>query len=316
VQYNNIVKKLTYSTGLRLEQSNRTLNFSKDNQTVKQQLFNLFPSVQLRYKLGEKSNLKLGYSRRIKRTNNYELNPFPEREHSETLEQGDPELLPELIGTYETGLEQTFKNGTFFATAYYQVVTNPIQRVNKIFNDTILNRVFTNAGTATQFGVETNFTYQVNKWFGFVVGGNIYKYAIKGNIFSNTVAIENSSWVYSINSAQTFTLPHNFTLQLSINYLSERATAQGEDSRFFTPHFTVKKTTADKRWSFQMQWLNIDAGLQQSNRQRITTYGTNFYTTTNYIYEPNQLQFSIGFNLSKKNRKITLPVSEMGEKEF
>lgn len=65
-----------------------------------------------------------------------------------------------------------------------------------------------------------------------------------------------------------------------------------------------------------MQWLNIDAGMNQSNRQRITTYGKDFYTTTNYNYEPDQLQFSINFNLSRKNRKIHLPASEMGEKEF
>ncbi len=53
-----------------------------------------------------------------------------------------------------------------------------------------------------------------------------------------------------------------------------------------------------------------------SNIQRITTRGSNFYTTTNYIYEPDLIQFSVGFNIAKKNRKITLPVSEIGEKEF
>jgi len=60
----------------------------------------------------------------------------------------------------------------------------------------------------------------------------------------------------------------------------------------------------------------MDAGMLQSNRQRITTRGADFYTTTNYIYETDQLQFSLGFNLIRKNRKISLPVSEKGEKEF
>ncbi|SHF72379.1 hypothetical protein SAMN05444008_111144 [Cnuella takakiae] len=35
-----------------------------------------------------------------------------------------------------------------------------------------------------------------------------------------------------------------------------------------------------------------------------------------YIYEPDQVQFSVFFSLARKNRKINLPVSEMGEKEF
>jgi ferric enterobactin receptor len=103
---------------------------------------------------------------------------------------------------------------------------------------------------------------------------------------------------------------------LSVNYLSLRATAQGEDGYFLTPNFTLKKTSMDKRWSFQLQWLNMDAGLKKSNRQRITTYGADFYTTTNYIYETDQVQLSLSFNLLRKNRKINLPVSEIGEKEF
>lgn len=316
VQYAAVANKLNYSAGLRVEQLKRRISFSKNSEQKNLVLTNLFPSVQLRYKTWDRGVMKAGYSRRIKRNNNYELNPFPEREHSETLEQGDPELLPELIGTLEAGVEQTLAKGNFYATLYYQHVKNPIQRVNKVFNDTILNRVFTNAGRATQFGLETNLTLQITKVWQSIVGGNIYKYGIDGKIFNGAVAINNNSWVYSINSTQSFSLPKNWLLQLSVNYLSERATAQGEDSRFLTPHFIVKKTSNDNRWNFQVQWLNMDAGLKESNRQRITTYSSNFYTTTNYIYEPDQIQFSIGFNLAKKNRKLTLPVSEMGEKEF
>jgi len=111
-------------------------------------------------------------------------------------------------------------------------------------------------------------------------------------------------------------LKANWQLQFSVNYLSLRATAQGEDGAFFTPNFSVKKTSKDNRWNFQAQWLFMDAGLGISNIQRITTRGSNFYTTTNYVYEPDQVQLSVGFNLIKKNRKISLPQSEMAEKEF
>ena len=316
VQYGATQKKLTYNGGLRLEHSNRDLYFSKNGEEKHQSLTNLFPAFQMRYAAWHKGIVKLGYNRRIKRTNNFELNPLPEREHSETLEQGDPNLLPELTGTFETGIEQTFNKGSFFATIYAQNILNPIQRVNRPYNDSILIRAFTNAGKANQIGLETNFTYQATKWWTSIIGGNVYKYSIKGNIFNGVIAVENSSWVYSINSTQTFSLPQSWTMQFSVNYLSLRATAQGEDGRFITPNLAIKKTSADKRWNVQLLWLNMDGGLKISNIQRITTRGSNFYTTTNYIYEPDQLQLSVGFNLSKKNRKINLPVSEIGEKEF
>ncbi|WP_018631276.1 TonB-dependent receptor domain-containing protein [Niabella aurantiaca] len=316
LQLNGQARKLNYNLGARLEYSERELRFSREEEKQHLILNNFFPSAQFRYALTDLSTLKAGYNRRIKRTNNYELNPFPEREHSETLEQGDPNLLPELTGTYELGWEQKLPGGSFFLTLYHQRIKNPIQRVNKVYNDTILNRVFTNAGEALQTGLETNLSIAVTSWWQCVLGGNVYKYKIDGAIFGGTIPISNSSWVYSVNTSQSFTLPANWLLQLSVNYLSERVTAQGEDSRFLTPHFTVKKTTKDKRWYFQLQWLNIDAGMKESNRQRITTYGTDFYTTTNYIYEPDQFQLSMGFNLSRRNRKINLPQSEMGEKEF
>ena len=316
VQYAGTANALTYSGGLRVEQSDRQLSFSNASAANSQKLTNLFPSLQFRLKAWDKGFVKAGYSRRVRRTNNFELNPLPEREHTETLEQGDPNLLPELIGTIELGIEKTFAKGSWYATLYHQSVQNPIQRVNKVFNDTILNRFFTNAGLARQIGLESNFNYMVNDWWSSTIGGNVYRYQVTGKIFNGLISVNTSSWVYSFNSTQNFTLPKNWVLQLSINYLSERVTAQGEDSRFLTPHFTVKKMSTDKKWSFQMQWLNIDAGFKQSNRQRITTYGKDFYSTTNYIYEQDQFQFSIGYTLAKKNRKINLPTSEIAEKEF
>jgi ferric enterobactin receptor len=316
LQYGATANLLNYNLGLRLEHSNRILELSKNNQSQNQILTNLFPTLQFKYKLTDKTSLKTGYSRRIKRTNNYELNPIPEREHSETLEQGDAALLPELIGTFELGVEHNFNAGSFFATLYHQTVKNPIQRVNKIFNDTILNRIYTNAGNAQQIGLETNLTLKLTNWWTNVLGGNIYQYHIYGSIFNGTIPVDSKSWIYSINATESFTLPKNWSMQLSVNYLSQRVTAQGEDSRFLTPSLAIKKTTADKRWNFQLQWLYLDAGILGSNQQRITTYGSDFYTTTNYLYETDQIQFSIGFNLLKKNRKIALPSSEMGEKEF
>ncbi|NDE10805.1 MAG: TonB-dependent receptor [Chitinophagia bacterium] len=316
VQYSGTAKALNYSGGLRVEHSDRQLSFSNTNEIKNQKLTNLFPSLQFRLTTLNKGAVKLGYNRRVRRTNNFELNPLPEREHSETLEQGDPNLLPELIGTYEIGFEKNYKKSNWYATLYYQSVQNPIQRVNKVFNDSILNRVFTNAGMAKQLGIESNFNWPINQWWSSMIGGNLYQYSVTGKIFNGQVAVNNSSWVYSFTSTQSFSLPKNWSMQLSINYLSEKVTAQGKDSRFLTPHFTVKKISADKKWSFQMQWLNIDAGFKQSNRQRITTYGKDFYTTTNYIYETDQFQFSIGYSVAKKNRKINLPTSEMAEKEF
>ena len=103
---------------------------------------------------------------------------------------------------------------------------------------------------------------------------------------------------------------------MSVSYLSLRPTAQGEDGAFLSPNLSIKKTTTNNAWTFQAQWLNMDAGLGISNIQRITTSGRYFYTTTNYIVEPDVLQLGISYNFNKKNKKVKLPTSEIGEREF
>lgn len=314
-QFSNQKDKWFWQAGLRAEHMSRRLRIQQNTPQILN-LLNLFPSYLIRYKLNDDAVIKQSFTRRIKRTNNFELNPLPEREHSETLEQGDPSLLPELTGIWELGLEQKMRAGSFSFSIYHQRIKNPIQRVNNVFNDTILNRVFTNAGLATQTGAELGFNYRVGKVWQIMVGGNVYEYGIKGKIFNGSIAVNNSSWIFSINTTQTFSFRSNWTLQYSMNYISVRATAQGEDGAFFTPNLSMKKATKDNRWNFQLQWLFMDAGLGISNIQRITTRGINFFTTTNYIYEPDQIQVSCGFNLTRKNRKITVPQSEMAEKEF
>jgi outer membrane receptor protein involved in Fe transport len=316
LQHANAAGKFAWQVGLRAEHLLRRIDFSGNIPASSLILPNLFPSYLVRYQPHDKVSIKQSFTRRIKRTNNFELNPFPEREHTETLEKGDPELLPELTALWELGVEHKLPKGSFSLSVYHQRIKNPIQRVNSVFNDTILNRIFTNAGLARQSGVEASINTRPARWWQFIFGGNIYQYSIQGELFNGALPFTNSSWVFSINTTQSFSLPYKWFVQWSLNYLSLRATAQGEDGAFVVPNLSVKKTLKEGRWTFQAQWLNMDAGLGICNRQRITTRGLDFYSTTNYVYEPDQLQFSVGFNLTKRNRKLTLPASEMAEKEF
>jgi len=161
---------------------------------------NLFPSFNLLYTFNNNWNLKAGYSKRVQRNNNFELNPIPEREHSETLEQGDPDLLPQMIDLVEFGVNHLFSKGTFFATIYFQNIQNPIQRVNSVYADTILNRVFTNVDRARLFGIEMGTNFKLSLWYNLYFGANMYNYKINGglNVLGATSTVNNSNWVYSL----------------------------------------------------------------------------------------------------------------------
>jgi outer membrane receptor protein involved in Fe transport len=317
-QYSRKKNKLDYTTGLRYEYSTREVILSTDSNPHVLNLSNLFPSANLLYTFNNFWNAKFGYSKRVQRNNNFELNPIPEREHSETLEQGDPDLKPQFVDLVEFGINHTFKKGSLFSTLYYQNIKNPIQRVNSVYADTILNRVFTNAEKARLFGLEFGTNLKPMKWLSLFVGGNIYNYKITGklNILGATSNVDNSNWVYSLNANSTLNLDETTSITANVNYTSSKPTAQGEDSRFLSPNLSAKKTILNGNGTIGLQWQNINFGNMDSNQQRITTFGTDFYTTTNYSYETNVLLLNFSFNLNKLTNKNKLPTSEIGEKEF
>ncbi len=316
-QYSGKAKKLEYVTGLRYESLQRDLSVaSAVSNEYLLELNNLFPSASILYSFENSWKAKAGFSRRVQRTNNFELNPIPEREHSETLERGDANLLPEFIYLAEAGLIKNFSSGSVFSTIYYQDIKNPIQRVNSVYADTILNRVYTNADKARRLGIELGMNYSPAKWTQLYLGTNVYRSSVSGVILNYLIPQKNSAWVNSINATINFQLSADFSIQANVNYLSARPTVQGEDSRFLSPNTSVKKTFLNGRLTALLQWQNMDMGLLKSNEQRITTSAPDFYTTTNYIYEVDVFMINLSFNLNKLSKKIKFPGSEFGEKEF
>ncbi len=319
-QYSAKSEKLEYNFGLRYEYSQRDVKLSFDPEPHILNLSNLFPSASAMFYINPELKLKAGYSRRIQRATNNQLNPIPEREHSETLEIGDPDLLPEFVDLAELGIIKSFqKGGSVFVTAYYMHGKNPMQRVNSVYNDTILNRVYTNVGKSESLGFETGLDWNPAKWWKLYIGANVYKQKYAGSLKildEPGFIVNNAGWVYSFSLNSTFDLSSSLSLNANLNYLSSRPTAQGEDSRFLTPNLALKKSFRDNRFSLSLLWQYIDLGMNQSNRQRISTWGENFYTTTDYIYETDVLMLNFSYNLNWKNVKSKLPSSEFGEKEF
>ena len=185
----------------------------------------------------------MGYSKRVEHTTTFKMNPFPEREHSETLEQGDKNLLPEFIDLAELSYNYKIKKSRLFSTIYFRNVDNLINRVNTVYNDSILNRIYSNVGNAKTFGFESGIDYKTAK-FSIFASGNLLKTSIKGSF--NSDKINSSAWMFSSNLNANYKFTETFETQFNFNYLSQRITAQGEDSEFYLPSLILKKSFLNK----------------------------------------------------------------------
>ena len=325
-----------YNAGVRIESMDRTYKEALQSETseniYKYDFVKLFPSASLQYKIDDKTNIKTAYSKRVERTTTFKMNSFAEREHSEVFEQGDNTLLPEFIDLVELGVTKKLKRGnSIFATAYFRHVENVINRVNTLAYkangaviDSIINRVYSNVGKSNSIGLEIGATIKpTNKWTNFL-GVNIYNYAIDGLLnfrhrdgIERSYDIDSKSTIYSLNLNSTYNFWENASVQFTFNYLSDRNTAMGEDSRFYSPNITFRKSFIDKRLTATLQWQNIDMGLLKTNEQRITTSRANeFYTTTNYVYEVDMITLNLSYNFNAAKNKSKFIDSEFGKREF
>jgi hypothetical protein len=207
------------------------------------------------------------------------------------------------------------QGNSIYATAYFRNVENLVNRVNTVYNDSILNRIYSNVGNAKSIGLELGTELKLTKRWSQFMGANIYNYAIKGSFDNRPVNTETT--VYSFNYNSTYNFWNNASLQFTFNYLSERVTAQGEDSRFYAPNLTFQKSFLNNQLVATFQWLNMDLGLLKTNEQRITTQRPNeFFTTTNYIYEVDMLFLNLTYTFKNGKNKVKFIDSEFGKREF
>mgnify|MGYP000672263229 FL=1 len=260
------------------------------------------------------------------------MNSFAEREHSEVFEQGDNTLEPEFIDLVELGVTKKLNRGnSVYATAYFRHVDNVINRVNTLAYqqngaviDSIINRVYSNVGKSNSIGLELGATVKPTENWTNSLGVNVYNYAIDGVLnfrhrdgVERSYAIDSEATIYSFNLNTTYSFWQNASLQFTFNYLSDRNTAMGEDSRFYSPNLTFRKKFMEDKLTATLQWQNIDMGLFKTNEQRITTSRPNqFYTTTNYVYEVDMVSLNLSYIFNAAKNKSKFIDSEFGKREF
>ncbi|MGB4843296.1 MAG: TonB-dependent receptor, partial [Ferruginibacter sp.] len=116
------IKDFTYQLGLRLESSNYTGTLISNNTSFKNDYpFSLFPSVFLTYKLDDKSDLQVNYSRKINRPNFFQLIPNYDISDPLNLSIGNPNLIPEFTNLAEIAYQtQVGKKTSLLATVYFR----------------------------------------------------------------------------------------------------------------------------------------------------------------------------------------------------
>ncbi len=228
VTFSQKINDFTYQLGGRIESSKYMGELIDSNQTFKNSFpLSFFPSVYLTQKINDKQDIQLNYSRKINRPNFFQLIPYYDFSDPLNITRGNPALVPEFTNLLELSYNVNFKNGNnIIATAYYRNTNNLISNYqywgknpNPAFNDSVFISSYVNANSSEAYGLEITSINKLAPWWSLTSNVNLYNSKINGSNIQSNLNSQRLSWFGKINN--TFTLPKNFTFQLTGDYTSK-----------------------------------------------------------------------------------------------
>ncbi|TYA69968.1 TonB-dependent receptor [Seonamhaeicola marinus] len=316
--------KLSYILGLRAEYGDQTLEngttdyvpiFGADLQKkYTQNKLDLFPSAHFSYAINDANKITLAGSRRINRASVTKLAPFLYRRHFEVYVVGDPELESEYLNNAEITYETKAGKNTFSLTGFYRGTDNTVFRVNTvtttvenpelnaILGEDVLIRSYTNAGNSTSLGAELNINVIPSSWAKFFIGGSLYNYQIKGEVFGFDVDQNSTNW--SLKGNANFTISDKLRFTYDFSRISNTVTSQGQNDAFTVSNIALSYQPTEA-WDIALRGLDIFA-------QNDTGLDTNAFNAANQqifyqetLYERNGPVFELGitYALNMKGKK-------------
>jgi len=311
IQWSGVKNLFTYGIGLRSEMLSRQLtHLAEPNKIYALDQIYLFPSFQGQWKLSESHSLRLAYRRRIERPTTKLMSPFKNHRHAETIENGDPNLLPEIADVFETGFSKTYANISFTATAYVNILQDKVFRVNEIYSRTILGRTYTNAGNSQSTGMELTTEIKASKKWKIYLSGNLFQFDVRGKF--NGIETTQNSFNYNFNGNTVFDISTRLRFAWDFNYLSKSVTTQGMDSELLLSNASLKYTLWQNKGSLTFQAQNIF----NSNIQTIQTQTRDFFSSTDYRKWDRVFLISLGFRINDRGQKVKSTKTDYGEKDF
>lgn len=247
VNFSGSYEKLTFSAGLRGEMwqiRTRSLGYGQtdaDVEQFKKNDFALFPSASIGWSFLEDNELKLNYSRRIRRPFGPQLNTFENISDPSEVHLGNPLIMPEYSNAVELSYIKNWSNHMLSVSGYLRANNDMISHVS------FLAPMASNPDVSTMYYGHANVGNMMNTGVEIISRNTLFNrltltttlnlcnshlkawdtnypmhdsfYAVHGN--------RQNRFVWDVRCMASVRLPWDMTFQATGRYNSRRVTAQG-----------------------------------------------------------------------------------------
>lgn len=239
--------KLSFSAGLRGEMwqiRTRSLGYGQtdaDAAPFKKNDFALFPSASVGWSFREGSELKLNYSRRIRRPFGPQLNTFENISDPSEVHLGNPLILPEYSNAVELSYIKNWNNHMLSVSGYLRANNDMISHVSflaPMASDPDVNTMYyghANVGNMMNTGVEIISRNSLFNRLTLTTTVNLYNshlkawstdYPLHGSLYA-VHGDKQNRFVWDVRCMASVRLPWDMTFQATGRYNSRRVVAQG-----------------------------------------------------------------------------------------
>ena len=329
-QFKSKIGKVGYQVGLRNELSQVTIDYQNlegsDPVNNKRKTYNnLFPSVFLSYEFSKDNQLLLNYSRRIDRPRGFFLIPNPSYSDNQNIFDGNINLNPSYVDSYEVGYSISKKKFTINPTLYYRhqqddvkmLVYNTKERYEvspDVFRDRIVFHTKpVNLGTDDRFGLDLNFNWDATSWLKFMGNVDIFGYNTKGSMLYKTLnqsgeEIEDIANFKGKGVSTRSRLTSTFKLDKTLNFQIQGFYRGGTKTEFqhrkdmYAINFGASKTI----WSGNGTIAFNIQDVFNTRAMQATTYTANSTRDSYMQWQPRQFTVSLTYRF-KQGEKVDQP---------
>jgi outer membrane receptor protein involved in Fe transport len=280
-----LADRFKYQIGVRLEQAFSEPRLVTTNESFENNYFSFFPSAHIVYGDKKMGEFFLSYSRRINRPRAYQLNPFPTYSDPLNLREGNPNLKPEYINSYELGYEKIWGKLSLTNSIYFKQTVDRIQRIRQFYDSGRSVTTFANVDESYDLGLEVIGTYTPFDWWRNMISINAFESRLSANIDGVNLQNRGISWNAKWNS--TFYLfKKTTTIQINAQYIAPRYTVQGVYQRNPGIDVGFNRLLLDKKLSLGIRLTDIfdQKGFYFEINNENVTQVTNYKWTTRRLY--------------------------------
>ena len=284
--------------GLRAEQVVTKANQVTRDSVLDNSYFTLFPTIHVSYKLSEAYELQLNYSKRTRRPEPDELNPYPEYRDLIHINAGNPKLLPEYIHSVEFGCKLQNDLLTVLPSIYYRYTYNRFTMVTRTIKDSIQLTTRENLSSDRAAGAECILSASVNELFSTNLSANIYY----NEIDASNLGFSGSKSTVTWSSAFTFNLHATSTtmVQLNSNYNAARLTPQGENASSYVVNIGLRQELFENSLSLVLTVADIFKSLKRET----TINAIDFTGWLNQKRDSRVIYFGLTYTFGKPPKKV------------